>query len=565
MVAHGHWTRLLDLALALAAAYAVLHVIINGDLIARRLGRLHPTDITASVIGLLVTLELARRTIGALLPGIAIACVGLALFGTTLAEASGGAYGSSLGRIVLAAWVGTDGVFGVAFGVMVGVVYVYMLLAALLERSGGTQALLQLAAALTRRSKSGAGMTTVVSSGLFGMASGSGVADVAAVGTANIPAMKQAGYSPPFAASVQALASIGAQVMPPVMGSSAFILAELTSTPYGQVALMGLLPALLFYACVAAAVHFESRRIGIIAETQRHSGLSAGRVILAISPLGILIAMLVSGSSPSRAALFAVAAVHGLGVLRGDGALTPRTLWQALREGTVSSIPLWTATATIGIIVSTVSMTGLTNEISLAVVALSKHSLFLSLIAIMAASLVLGTALPTIAAYLLLVVMVAPALQELGVPLIVAHFFIFYYGVTSDLTPPTALAPLTASVLAEANFWDTCWHTMRIGLPIFALPFAFVYQPALLLMGTPAEIVTSFLSCLCACIVFAAGAVGWFGGALGLLGRVVLMSAGMMMIVPSITILIIALMLVAATGLIGKRAPRMALRMRLYQ
>lgn len=532
VVTGARWLRLIDLVLIAGALYAVGYVAAYGDLIVRRLGRLNPQDVAASLIGLAVLFEIARRTVGLLLPVIAAAFAAYAAFGNLLPGLSAIA-GASPGRVALAAWVGTDGVFGIAFGVMVGVVYLYVLLAALMERSGGSRALVNLAHAVTRGTRSGPGMTTVVSSGLFGMASGSGVADVAAVGTANIPAMKQAGYSPPFAASVQALSSIGAQVMPPIMGSSAFILAELTGTPYAKIALMAVIPALLYYACVGAAVHFEARRIGLVAGGEAPPPMTWGEIALGVVPLAVLVWLLVDGMSPSRACLWAIGALLVIALVRRNRGLSPRHLLTALCEGTLASLPMWTATAVIGLIVAAVALTGVTTEISLAVVKLSKDSLLLALVVVMVASIILGTALPTVAAYLLLVIMVAPALQDLGVPLVIAHFFVFYYGVTSDLTPPTALAPLTAAALAGANFWETCWLTMRIGLPIFVLPFAFVYHPALLLLGSAAEIVAAAVTSLLGVVTFAAGAGGYLLRPLGITGRVLLLAAGLALISPA--------------------------------
>ncbi len=531
LVPHARWLRLVDLALAGAAVYAVGYVAVHGEVIVRRLGRVNAQDVTACLIGLAVSVEIARRTVGILLPAIALAFAGFAAFGSFLPGSSAVA-ASSLGRMALAAWVGTDGVFGIAFGVMVGVVYIYVLLAALMERSGGTRALVTLAHVMTRGTRSGPGLTTVVSSGLFGMASGSGVADVAAVGTANIPAMKQAGYSAPFAASVQALSSIGAQVMPPIMGSSAFILAELTGTPYAKIALMAIIPALLYYVCVGAAVHFEARRIGLGAVDHAPPPMRWSEIALGVVPLVALVWLLVGGMSPSRAGLWAVGALLAIALLRRNRALAPRHLLVALVEGTVASLPMWTATAVIGLIVSAVALTGVTTDISLAVVKLSKDSLFLALVVVMLASIVLGTALPTVAAYLLLVIMVAPALQDLGVPLVIAHFFVFYYGVTSDLTPPTALAPLTAAALAGADFWQTCLLTMRIGVPIFILPFAFVYHPALLLAGSPGQIISAALTCAVGVVAFSAGAIGYLAGPLGGAGRVLLLAAGLALLAP---------------------------------
>lgn len=553
----ARWMRLIDLALMMAAVYAVLYVSINGELIARRIGRLNPADVTASLLGIVALFEISRRTVGWILPGLALLFCAYAGFGNYLPDAFAVA-GASPQRVALAGWVGSDGVFGIAFGVMVGVVYVYMLLAALMERSGGTNALVHLAHFATRGTRSGPGMTTVVSSALFGMASGSGVADVVAVGTANIPAMKRAGYSPPFAAGVQALSSIGAQVMPPVMGSSAFILAELTGTPYARVAMMAIIPALLYYLCVAAAVYFEARRLNLTQGGPPPLPMTLMETAIGVVPLGVLIWLLVDGMGPAKAGFIAVATVLVIGVARRNLQLSPRRLVAALVEGTVSSLPLWSATALIGLIVAAVTLTGMTNDVSLLVIKLSQDSLLLALVVIMIASIILGTALPTIAAYLLLVVMVAPALTGLGVPLIVAHFFIFYYGVTSDLTPPTALAPLTASVIAGADFWETCWHTMRVGLPIFVLPFTFVYQPALLLLGTTEQIVAAALSCAFAVLAFAAGASGFLVARLGVVGRVLLLSSGLALIVPDATVAVAGFVVLVAVGAVQHYLPAVA-------
>jgi len=554
IVPDARWLRVIDLVLMAGAIYAVSYVSLNGALISKRIGRLNPNDVTAAIIGIVVLFEIARRTIGMLLPILAALFFFYAAYGNYLPY-SIAVSGASLPRVALASWIGSDGVFGIAFGVMVGVVYVYMLVAALMERSGGTHALVHLAHMLTRSSRSGAGMTTVVSSGLFGMASGSGVADVVAVGSANIPAMKQAGYSPPFAASVQALSSIGAQVMPPVMGSSAFILAELTGTPYAKVAMMAIIPAVLYYLCVAAAVYFEARLLNLTAGGKPPLPITIFETIIGVGPLALLIWLLVGGMSPSQAGFITIGVVLVIALLRRNVELSPRRLLRAVVEGTVNSLPLWSATALIGLIVAAVTLTGLTNEISLGVIALSKSSLLLALVVIMIASIILGTALPTIAAYLLLVVMVAPALTNLGVPLVIAHFFIFYYGVTSDLTPPTALAPLTASVIAKADFWETCWHTMRIGLPIFVLPFTFVYQPALLLMGSVEEIIAASMSCGLAIIAFAAGTTGYLSRPLGALGRALMIGAGMALIAPSVVAQGAGIAVLILVGLIQRFAP----------
>ncbi|KQX42530.1 hypothetical protein ASD04_00735 [Devosia sp. Root436] len=547
------WLRLIDLVVAAGAIYAIGYVAVFGGDMASRIGRLLLPDVIACSIGLLVLFEIARRTIGILLPSIALALALYAIFGAYF-PAPFNHRGFSAGRVALAGWIGSDGVFGIAFGVMVSVVFVYMQLAALMEHTGAGQALLQLARVITGGARSGPGLTTVVGSALFGTASGSGVADVAAIGPANIPAMKRAGYKPDFAASVQALSSIGAQVLPPVMGSSAFIIAELTGTPYAQIALMAIIPALLYFVSVAAAVHFQAGRLGLSAGNDNPDArVSWFNAALALAPLGLLIVLLVTGSSPARAAMWAIAALLVLSAFSPKTRIGPAKLVEIIRIGSINSIPLWTATAVIGMIVAAVGLTGVANLISGMVIGLSQSSLLLALIVTTLASIVLGTALPTIAAYLLLVIMVAPTLVSLGLPLVVAHFFVFFYGVTSDLTPPTALAPLTASAIAGGNFWKTCLVTMRIGLPIFIIPFAFVYNPALLLMGSPMEIIISAAFATIGISSFAAANAGFFIGTLAGWQRIVLLVAGLAMLLPERSIGVAALVAIMAIAILQWR------------
>lgn len=510
----GHRGRLflyLDGAVVVAGIASMAYLILFQDEIAERLGRTTTADLLMSVAGTVVTLELTRRTSGSTLPLIALVFIGYAFVGPFLpGPLAHGGY--ALDRTVRYIWLSSEGVFGLAVGVMASFVTVYILFGSFLERTGGGRLFIALADLFTFRLRSGPGQSTVLASALFGTMSGSGVADVAAVGTFCIPVMKQAGYSPQFSAAIQGLSSIGAQIMPPVMGASAFIMAELTGTPYIRIAAMAVIPAMLYYACVASAVYFESARLGlrpaVDPDARRQSLRVLRRTAVFLLPVAVLLYMLI-GYSPARSAFWAILATIGVSFVQADTRLDVRDVIEALEVAARGSVMLWSACACVGIIISMVTMTGIGGKFAELVVAISGESLFLALVITLAASIILGTGLPTVPSYLLLAILVAPSLGKLGLPLLAAHFFIFFYGVTSDLSPPTALAPFTAAGIAQADPWKTTWLVCRIGLPVFIVPFLFVYSPSLLLLGTWSETLRALVPALLGCVVFAMGMIGF--------------------------------------------------------
>lgn len=508
----GKVFRYLDWAIVLAGILSMSYLILFQEEIAERLGRTTTVDLLMSMAGTAVTLELTRRSSGGILPLIALVSIGYAFVGPFLpGPLAHGGY--SLDRTLRYIWLSSEGVFGLALGVMASFVTVYIMFGAFLEKTGGGRLFIALADLFTFRLRSGPGQSTVLASALFGTMSGSGVADVAAVGTFCIPVMKKAGYSAQFSAAVQGLASIGAQVMPPVMGASAFIMAELTGTPYIKIAAMAVIPAVLYYSSVASAVYFESARLGLSPAVdpaaRRESRRVLRRTAVFVLPLAVLLYMLIDGYSPAKSAFWAILATIGVSFIQAESRLKVRELIEALEAAARGSLMLWSACACVGIIISMVTMTGIGGKFAELVVALSGESLFLALVITLAASIILGTGLPTVPSYLLLAILVAPSLSKLGLPPLVAHFFIFFYGVTSDLSPPTALAPFTAAGIARADPWQTTWLVCRIGLPVFIVPFLFVYSPSLLLLGTWAETLRAFPPALMGCVVFAMGIIGF--------------------------------------------------------
>ncbi len=529
----GNLSRAVDWVLLLACILCTGYLILYQEEIAERLGRTTPTDFFMSVLGTVLTLELVRRTVGPTLPLIAIGFIAYAFIGPHLPGFLGHG-GYSWERTLRYIWLSSEGVFGLALGVMASFVTIYILFGAFLEKSGGGQLFIALANLVTSRMRSGPGQSTVVASALFGTMSGSGVADVAAVGTFCIPVMKKAGYSSEFSGAIQGLASMGAQIMPPVMGASAFLMAELTGTPYIRIATMAVIPAILYYTCVASSVYFESQRIGLQSATGQEERAHSRRILrksaVFFLPVGVLLYMLIYGYSPAKSAFWAILFTIGVSMIQRETRIKVRDFLDALETAARGSLMLWSACACVGIIISMVTMTGVGGKFAEIVLALSGESLFWALVMTLIASIILGTGLPTVPSYLLLAILVAPSLEKLGLPLLAAHFFIFFYGVTSDLSPPTALAPFTAAGIAGADPWKTTWLVCRIGLPVFVVPFMIVYSPGLLLMGTWGEILRSFITALLGCIVFAMGMIGFTWKPATLIDRILLILSSFFLI-----------------------------------
>lgn len=528
--------RLVDLALAAGALFAIGHLIYQYDDIAMRLGWPEDIDIIAALIGTVVVIELGRRTTGLALPIIAGVFLAYAGFGW-LIPGHFGHGGYDLERIASMSWLSQEGVFGVPVGAMASFVTTYMLFGAAFEKTGAGRVFIDLARLVTRRSRSGPGFSAVAAGGLFGMVSGSGVSDTAAVGTFTIPVMKRAGYAPELAASIQALASIGAQVMPPIMGASAFLMAEIVGVPYVTIAAAAIVPALLYYLIVGAAVYFESGRIDarhVDDEAGAKLGDIARQSLILIIPIGVLLYLLIEAYTASFSVFWATVAVVAVAAVRRETRLGFRGLIEALEDGARQSVQLWAACAIVGIIVAMVTMTGIGAKFAEVLITVASGSLLAALILTMLASIVIGTGLPTVPSYLLLAILMAPALVKLGLPVLVAHFFIFYFGVLADLTPPTALAPFTAAGIARADPWRTTWVVMRLGLPLFALPFMFAYSPALL-VGPADDMLLAALPIVIACIAFCLANTGvWMGRQLLPVERCVLLAAATALAMPSL-------------------------------
>jgi TRAP transporter 4TM/12TM fusion protein len=376
----------------------------------------------------------------------------------------------------------------------------------------------------------------VVASALFGTISGSAVANVAGTGVFTIPLMKKAGYEPKFAGAVEAVASTGGQIMPPVMGAGAFILAEITGTPYIRVCAMAIIPALLYYFGVAVAVHFEAIRKGLKPVAKEDVPNLLGVIKegwFFLIPIFTLIVLLIIGYSPGRCAFFAILASILIGVIRRS--LGFSEIFKTLAQGAQMSLQLVSLCACVGVVVGAITMSGIGVKFSEFVILLSGGKLFLALIFNMIASIILGMGVPTVAAYLLLVVVTAPTLVQMGMSLFNAHFFVYYFGCLSAITPPVAMAAYTGAGIAGSGPMETGLTASRIGLVAFIVPFFFAYSPVFLLEGSLTDLFIAIPSAAIGIIILSLSTIGCgLRNKYSYFERIILLASAILLIKPGI-------------------------------
>lgn len=512
------------------------------DNIVARAGAPTQADIVLGFITILIVLEAARRTIGIALPVVAIAALFYAYLGPYMPGLLAHK-GYSFRRIFPYQFLTTEGVYGVPLGVSATFVYLFILFGTFLDKTGAGQFFIDLAFAMTGSSQGGPAKAAIVSSGLLGTVSGSSVANVVTTGTFTIPLMKKVGYEPHFAGAVEAASSTGGQIMPPVMGAAAFIMAEVLGVPYIQVAAAAAIPAVLYYISLFAQVHFCAGRLGLkgiprdelpdLKETLRRGW----HLLL---PLLVLIVILVFGYSPMKAVFWTIVLVVALSFVKPETRITGPKMIETLQEGAQSAVEVAAACACAGIVVGVVTMTGLGLKLAGLIIAWSRGLLALALPLTMLASILLGMALPTTAKYVVLSTLAAPALVRMGVPPMAAHMFILYFGVVADITPPVALAAYAAAGVAGANSMKTGWTALQVGLAAFILPFMFAYSPSLVLIGSIGEIILAFITASVGTVCLAAAIQGWFIGKSNSFERIICLVAALLLIKPGIVTDIIA-------------------------
>ncbi|MGJ8534957.1 MAG: TRAP transporter permease [Alphaproteobacteria bacterium] len=519
------------LVVLIAGITATGHHLVNFDAINDRWGEITDTEIVLAVILVIALFDACRRTIGWPIVILASLFLAYGLLGAYLPD--GLAHrGYSLKRVTAQLYLGGGGIFGTPLGVSATFVTGVVVLGALLEKTGAGQVLMDFATGLTGRMRGGPAKAAVVGSSLMGMISGTAVANVLTTGPISIPLMRKSGYRKEAAGAIEAVASTGGQLMPPVMGAAAFIMAEFTSTSYLTIAKAAFLPAVIFYAVLLAMVHFEATKRNIPLLRDADSVVdwaSIAKRAYLLAPLPVFISMLLNGYSIMLSSFWAVAASVIVSFFNRSSAQTPRRMVETAVTAAHAVIPVALACAAAGVIIGIITLTGIGLKFSTLVVLLSGGHLPLALVLTMLTCLILGMGLPTAAAYILVATLVAPALVDLGVGLLAAHLFVLYSAMLSSITPPVALAAYAAASISQGNPLKIAVLACQFGMGAFAVPYFFVYDPALLGIDvTWIQVVVSFLTAIAGGVAASIAMMGYFASRLNILERLGFVVAAVM-------------------------------------
>jgi len=457
--------------------------------------------------------------------------------------------GFELSRLGFSFYMGTHGIFGVPFKIATTILISFIFFGRLFQSAGGGKWFLDISAFLLGSAPGGMAKVAVMASAFFGMISGSPSANTASTGAITIPMMIRTGYSPALAGAIEAVASTGGQFMPPVMGAIIFIMAEWLEIPYSSVAIMAVLPAVLYYIIVFSTIHFEALRLQrpVIAHSEK---LPLPELLkrgwLFILPLSVLIVLLLGFQyDPEAAVLFSIPVMIGCSFFSKDknNWLTPSRIYQSIAEGVIIWLTIASVTAAVGMLIGALTLSGIGVKISSFLIAFSGGRLFILLIMVGLASFILGMGLDSIPCYITVAILTAPALMKIGVPDFAAHLFVIYWGMASFFTPPVCLAVYVACGISRARVGETGLHAVRLGIGVFLIPIAFVLHPALLMSGSLLKIVLTGIIATLAAIAMGSGSAGYFVKTLNYVQRMMLVIGAVFMIMPNISTIIVGFIL----------------------
>ena len=503
-----------------------------------------PVFMVAGVIGIIALAELCRRCVG--LPILIVAGVLLIYTFTT---------GLDVLQVVRTLFYTTNGIFSAPVQVCVKFIVIFIIFGAFLERTGVADFFIRFANAAVGRFSGGPAKVAVVASALEGMASGSSVANTVGSGSITIPMMKRMGYRPEFAAAVEAAASTGGQIMPPIMGAAAFLMAEFTGEPYGTIAVRAILPAILYFTGIFIAVHLEAKKLGMkgIPKDELPKARELVKEIYLLIPLIVLIYLVGSSTfTMAYSATIAIVAAVIVGALNRRERLTFERFLDALENGARSSITVVVACGVAGIIAGCITVTGLASKLLGAIVAVSAGHVIIALFLTMICCIILGMGVPTTANYCIMAATCAPILMDpsLGVTKMAAHFFVFYFGIVADITPPVALAAYAGAAIAKSNPMKTGLTATKLAIAAFIVPYVFAFSPQMLFINVtgPLEIVQICISALCGLFGVAAALNGFFIRKIPIPLRLILFVGGLCMIIPGTVTDIAGLVMIALTA-----------------
>jgi TRAP transporter 4TM/12TM fusion protein len=530
------WMRAIDILLALLSFIAVAYVVVNYVELSARETFADPLSKPEMLLGtllILLILEATRRTVG--FPLVVVVIVGLIyVYAGPHFPGAFAHSGWSAEDIVSFMYAGLGGIFGIPLGVSATYAFLFILFGSFLYSTGISGFFIDLAMTAAGRSRGGPAKVAVVSSALFGTISGAVIANVYGTGNLTIPMMKRLGYHPRFAGAVEAVASTGGHLMPPVMGTVAFVMADVTGIPYVEIAKSAALPAILYFLALILMIHFEACKKGLkgLPDEEIPDKRKTLQDSYLLIPLVFLVYIIFQGYTPFRAAFFAILATVVVGVVKKATRMGPRKLLQTMERGAKNSLIIAAATASAGIIVGVVHMTGVGLQVTGIIISLGKGTLIIPLFLTMIACLILGMGIPSVPAYMIVASLAVPTLMKLGVQTMSAHLFALYFALISVITPPVALAAYAAASISGANMFRTGITASRLGIVAYLVPFMFVYSPALLLMGSWVEVVLATLTALLGVTVLAAGLERYFFQELRIYEVLMFVAGGLLLIMP---------------------------------
>jgi len=546
----------IDFVFAVLGAAAPLYIVIFYQELVRRAGLVTTADYIIGLIAIVLILDAVRRVVGWPMVGVAVMFILYALFGRQLPGALAHR-GVDMPTLVQHLYYTTEGIFGIPLGVSATFIFLFILFGSFLEKTGLGQLFIDLSNAVAGWASGGPAKVAVIASALEGTVSGSSVANTAGSGSFTIPMMKRLGYRPEFAGAVEATASTGGQLMPPIMGAAAFLMAEFIGVPYIRIVQAAVIPSLLYYFGVWTQVHFEAKRLGL--KGMSRDELPKAGVILKerghlLVPLITLIYLLAKGYTPMRVALIAILLTIVCAMLKKNTRITIGDIIEGLEKGARSALGVIAATACAGIIVGVVTLTGLGLKLGSVLVDFANGQLFLTLVFTMVTSIILGMGVPTTANYVITSTIAAPALIMMNIPTIAAHMFVFYFGIIADVTPPVALAAFVGAGIARANPLKTGIQATKLAIAAFLVPYIFVYSPSLLMVDvTVLGVIQIMITAIIGIIGVGSAACGYFFTNQSFIERILFFVGGILMVIPGLTTDLVGLALLAIGYFIQKK------------
>lgn len=547
-----------DVLLSFIAAFTNYYIVFNYERIVTKaiIVGFNNTDIIVATLGILLVLEATRRAVGLPIVIIAVAALAYGLWGKGIPVF--GHAGFTWENLSAEMFFKTNAIFGIPIQISSQYIYLFLFFGVMLIKTDIGRFFNDLAFALTGRFTGGTAKAAVSASALQGMVTGSSVANTVGSGSFTIPMMKRAGFRPEFAAAAEASASTGGQIMPPIMGAAAFIMAEYTGVPYSQIIIIAIIPAFLYFSGVFFGAHFEAKKHGILGlpKSELPKMTNIIKRLDLLLPLVAIVGLLLSGRTATYAALWGIGTAFVVSLFRKSTRITLRQIIEAFEDGARVALPVISACATAGIVVGIVVLTGLGGKLAGGIVELANGQFFLILFFTMIASIILGMGLPTTANYVVTASMAAPAILQAfpDIPIIAVHMFVFYFGIVADITPPVSLAAYAGAGIAGANPMKAGINAFKMAIAAFIIPYAFVTNPVLLLQNnaTFMNVAPALITALLGMAAISAAMMGYFIKPTKILDRMVLLAGGLMLVYPELLVSIIGLLLMIVIYLTQK-------------